>query len=384
MNIGLWNMMTSAPTQSSAPSQRRNRRAEQLIMVSTMALVAALASEGAAQAQTDAAPAAAPTAPAANAPPQALEEIVVTGAARGEKKFKAAYAITTINEQQVKELAPTGTADLLKTVPGVWVETTGGETNANIYIRGFPQTGNSAYLTLELDGVPLFAPSSISFMDNTNLFRLDDSVDHVETLIGGPGAIWGHGQAGATMNVIQKNGYDNPGGVIEATTGSGSLYRGDFYYGGKIADDWYASVGGFYRTDQGVRDTQFPSDQGGQIEATLTHTFESGGEVEFYGRVLDDSNAFFTDIPMLATGAGSNLKLSGFPGFNPLTATLDGNANRIATIDIGPNGQTTSMDMAQGDGAKLHTFGMTFKKTIGDWDIVNRADYSAGELPNVG
>lgn len=312
-----------------------------------------------------------------------LQEVVVTASARPEEKFRTSYAITTTSAEQIRDAVPNGTADLLKVVPGIWVETTGGETDANIYVRGFAGSGNSPFVTLELDGVPMFAPSSISFMDNTNLFRLDDSVDHVETLIGGPGAIWGHGQPGATMNVIQKNGKDNPGGIVRLTAGTGGLYRLDFYDGGQISDGWYGSVGGFYRTDRGVRDTQYPFDQGGQVEATLTHDFD-GGELTLYGRVLRDNNTFVTDIPMLAHGSGTGESLSAFPGFNPLTATFNNDSTRFTTLDVGPNGQTQTIDMAPGSGARLTTVGMTLKKSLSAWDLVNRADFTTGELPNVG
>ena len=293
-------------------------RRSQGTVASVVALLIALAGSDQARAQAPqpSAPKAAGTAQTSSekradprATPDVLQEIVVTASARPEEKFKASYAITTTSAEQIRDAVPNGTADLLKVVPGIWVETTGGETDANIYVRGFAGSGNSPFVTLELDGVPMFAPSSISFMDNTNLFRLDDSVDHVETLIGGPGAIWGHGQPGATMNVIQKNGKDDPGGSVRLTVGTGGLYRLDFYDGGQISDNWYGSVGGFYRTERGIRDTQYPFDQGGQVEATLTHTFD-GGELTFYGRVLNDNNTFVTDIPMLAHGSGTGISLS--------------------------------------------------------------------------
>jgi outer membrane receptor protein involved in Fe transport len=368
-------------------------RRSQGTIASVVALLIALAGSDQAGAQTPQSATSNSTATASTssqkradplAPQAVLQEVVVTASARPEEKFRTSYAITTTSSEQIRDAVPNGTADLLKVVPGIWVETTGGETDANIYVRGFAGSGNSPFVTLELDGVPMFAPSSISFMDNTNLFRLDDSVDHVETLIGGPGAIWGHGQPGATMNVIQKNGKDNPGGIVRLTAGTGGLYRADFYDGGQISDGWYGSVGGFYRTDRGIRDTQYPFDQGGQVEATLTHVFDGGGELTIYGRVLNDNNTFVTDIPMLAHGSGGNLSLSAFPGFNPLTATFNNDATRFITLDVGPNGKTQTVDMAPGSGARLTTLGMTLKKNLSDWDLVNRADYTTGELPNVG
>jgi hypothetical protein len=54
-----------------------------------------------------------------------LEAVVVTGTARreGVRKLEAGFSITTATEEQIKQAAPTSTADILKTVPGVFVET---------------------------------------------------------------------------------------------------------------------------------------------------------------------------------------------------------------------------------------------------------------------
>ena len=41
------------------------------------------------------------------------------------------------------------------------------------------------------------------------------------------------------------------------TYGSENLKRADAFYGFKVADGWYGSVGGFYRVSDGVRDPGF-------------------------------------------------------------------------------------------------------------------------------
>jgi outer membrane cobalamin receptor len=77
-------------------------------------------------------------APAAEATPQ---EIVVTGNTNreGQRKIDASYSISTASALQIREVQPTSTADLLKIVPGVWVESSGGQAGANVFIRGFPR-----------------------------------------------------------------------------------------------------------------------------------------------------------------------------------------------------------------------------------------------------
>ena len=62
-------------------------------------------------------------------------------------------------------------------------------------------------------------------------------------------------------------GTEAPSGNIGVTWGNEGMVRVDGFYGFKIADGWYGSAGGFYRSSDGVRNPQFPADQGGQFTA---------------------------------------------------------------------------------------------------------------------
>ncbi|HZD52387.1 MAG TPA: Plug domain-containing protein, partial [Woeseiaceae bacterium] len=85
-----------------------------------------------------------------------LDEIVVTGrsGASEQTKLEASYAITTKTEAEIREFAPLSATDLLKTVPGFWVEASGGESNGNVRARGIPLDG-FATIGLHEDGLPL-------------------------------------------------------------------------------------------------------------------------------------------------------------------------------------------------------------------------------------
>ena len=307
-----------------------------------------------------------------------LDEIVVTGVtnAKGERKQDAPFAITTVTEEALRDAAPSSTANLVKLVPGMWSEVTGGQSGPNVLVRGFPSGGDAPYVTFQLDGLPIYPVSTLSFMDNSTQIRLDDTVSRVEGTIGGPAVLWGAGQPGATMNLIQKNGMDNPEGSLRFTTGSGAEERVDGYYGGKVADGWYASLGGFYTTEKGVRDTQYPSDQGYQLEGTVTHPIDDG-KLQAYFRVTDTDTQFFTPIPLIASGSGSNTKISAYPGFDPLTATFFSNANRYVTFDTAP-GQSVSMDESRGRGVDTHLFGLDFDKSWKGFDFSNKLSYYGG------
>lgn len=312
-----------------------------------------------------------------NAVKQEVQQIVVTGVAGGgaKRKLDAGYAITTANEEQIKEANPTSTADLIKIVPGIYVEATSGQSGANMQIRGFPSAGDAPYVTLAVDGVPVFPQSSLSFMANDALFRMDDLVERVEATVGGPQSLFSNGQFGATMDFQLKTGSDTPEGSLRVTTGTGDLQRYDFYYSGKVADKWYGAVAAYYENDYGVRDPGFPAIDGGQISATLMRKLDDG-QLTFFLRSTSEDDAFYTSVPLLqnpTTGA-----LSAFPGFNPLTGTFEnGEIRQIAP----PGGETA--DLEKGRGLHGNLLGMNFEQKIDGWQVTDKAGYTNESIPTI-
>ncbi|WDS34701.1 TonB-dependent receptor [Pseudoxanthomonas sp.] len=309
-----------------------------------------------------------------------LDTVVVSGTAqfKGLRKRDTSFSITTATAEQMREAVPQSTADLLKITPGVWAEPSGGGTGANIFVRGMPSEGDAPFVTMQLDGAPLYPPPTLSFLENSTLFRLDDTVERMEVLRGGSSPIFSNGQAGITVNFIQKTGQDTPEGSVRLTTGSDSLQRIDVYAGGALGNGWYASAGGFFRKTDGVRDPQFDADKGGQFSATLSKRWDSG-DVTFYARHLDDNNAFYTPIPLISRNNGSDL--SSFPGLDAKTGTLLSNDFRHVTLPVGPNGETITRDLADGRGVNIDLFGGSLNWQAGDWTIADRFNVMGGDAP---
>src|SRR6202165_1458924 len=329
---------------------------------------------------TAAEPATAADASAANT--SSLDEIVVTGTAeaKGIRKLDASFSITTASLEEIRDVNPSSSADLLKIVPGIWAESSGGESGANIELSGFPGGGDAPYVTYQLNGSPVFPVPTLSFMENSSLFRLDESIERAEVLQGGPGVVFSNGQMGATANFILRQGTATPRGDLGITWGDEGMYRVDGFYGGPLATDWYMSVGGFYRYSSGVRGSQFPADDGGQLTATLTHTLEKG-TIMFLARELNYKNLFITDIPVTVTGTGNSQSVSGFPGFNPNTGTFAGSGLRGISVQETPTGAPVTADLSKGRGANLHTFGNDLDVQITDGiSLSNKLMYSAGDL----
>ncbi|MUI13227.1 TonB-dependent receptor [Massilia dura] len=309
-----------------------------------------------------------------------LQQVVVTGVATGGvRKLDSAFSITTATEEQLRQAAPSSTADILKLVPGVYAEATGGQSGANIEVRGFPSGSDSPFVSVQMMGNPIYPVPTLSFFEGSSAFRLDDTIERVEVLRGGPSTIFSNGQPGATMNFILKKGTDTPEGSIRFSTGTGELRRVDVFYGGKIADNWYGTIGGFYRNTNGVRDAGFPADKGTQLTATLTRKLDNG-EITFYARRTDDKNAFYTGVPLISSNEGRTI--SEFPGFDPLTGTLMSGEMRRFTVEAGP-GRTLNYDLGDGRGLKSTVFGIDFAQTIGGWNVSNKFNYFDGDLNTI-
>jgi iron complex outermembrane receptor protein len=324
------------------------------------------------------------TAPAAvpsDAVQKEIQQVVVTGvaSARGVRKLDSAFSITTASEEQLKQAAPISTADVMKLVPGAFAESTGGQSGANIQVRGFPSGSDSPFVSVQMQGNPLYPVSTLSFFEGSSAFRLDDTIERVEVLRGGPSTIFSSGQPGATMNFILKKGTDTPEGSVRFTTGTGELRRVDVFYGGKISDGWYGTIGGFYRNTHGVRDSGFPSDDGGQITATLTKKLDQG-EATFYVRRTDDKNAFYTGVPLISSNGGHTI--SEFPGFDPLKGTLMSNEMRRFTIEAAP-GKTLNYDLGDGRGLNSTVLGMEFDQNFNGWNVSNKFNHFDGKLNTI-
>lgn len=307
-------------------------------------------------------------------------EIIVTGTTLPERRLDAGLAITIASLARIHEVAPNNTADLLKLAPGIWAETTGGATGANVFVRGFPTTGDAPFLTLQLDGAPIYPPTELTFSENTTLFRVDDMIDRVEILRGGTGLIFSNGQPGAVMNFIQRRGTPDFGGGLRLTATDYGTRRADGYVTGPLAQDTVFAVGGFYRTSDGLRDTQFPADQGGQISANVTHHV-ADADITAYARYTRDRNAFYTGVPLMADGGGG---FSALPGFDPLKDTLIGRDTRYLSIETGP-GARLPVNLDEGRGLNLFLAGASI-----EWSpttrikVSNRFNVTTGYADTVG
>jgi len=312
---------------------------------------------------------------------ESLQEVVVTATAQGVKKLDASYNIVSASQADIAMANPASTAEIYKLSPGVWPEASGGQTGVNIDVAGFPLGGgDSPYFTTMVQGTPVYGSPNLSFMDNSSMFRMDDTVERVEIVQGGTSALFGPGQPGATSNFILRTGSEKATGSLGVTYGfegnGGSLYRVDAFESGKLTDGWYGSIGGFYRKGDGVRDPQYPSDIGGQLTATLKHDLDNGS-VMFWARTMHDKNQWVADFPYTVV----NGTIHTYPGFDQLNSTW--NSKQLQNVQIPDPGCNClrNDDISDGRGAELSYFGSELKEAFGNgWSISNNFIFDGGYL----
>src|SRR6202047_813921 len=108
-----------------------------------------------------------------------LSEVVVTATAGGQgiERQKASFSTTTLSSDDIHRLAPLNTAALLQGIPGVTVHSTGGEQGNNIFVRGFPSSGDAPYVTFQLAGSAVFDPPTVAWLGNADVIRIDEMID---------------------------------------------------------------------------------------------------------------------------------------------------------------------------------------------------------------
>ncbi|MDR7122667.1 TonB-dependent receptor [Rheinheimera soli] len=302
-----------------------------------------------------------------------IEQIVITGKASGIAGLRvdASYAITNVSAENIERLNPKSTAELFTLVPGVWSESSGGVAGANVFVRGFPGGGDAPFLTVQMQGVPIFPPPTLSFLENSSMFRLDETVDFMEALRGGSTPVISNGQPGLTTNFILKEGSEETEGLVKVSTSDYGLQRVDALISGELAEDLYFMMGGYVSSSQGIRDAGFNSEQGHQFTLNITKDLDNG-RINFYTRQTDDHGVWYLPTPLNVAGVDN-------------TYTQIGPNNRQATIEYGPNGESRSVDFGDGRGWKGSVSGGSVDLDLeNDWKLLYRFNYTQGDANTLG
>lgn len=299
-----------------------------------------------------------------------VEDVVVIGTAGGGiRRQDAAFAVTNLTSEAIDQASPASTADLFRLIPGVSAESSGGQNGANVFVRGYPSGGDAEFVTLQSQGVPFFPPATLSFLENSQLIRIDETLHRVEAVRGGTSSLFSSGQPGLTINFVQREGSDDFAGLAKLSTTDFGEVRADGLISGPLGDDTTFMVGGYYASGPGVRDPQFTAEKGGQITANIRHRFDNGSLMVF-GRYLNDHGQWLLPVPVVQDGD----KISEWSGFDAGTGTFAGNETRLSVLNDG-----STVDLADGRGADVKHFGANLDLDLSDnVSLRNRTSYLSG------
>lgn len=311
-------------------------------------------------------------APAATAVATPSDVVVVTGTAAKHTKVKASYSITTIDEDRLRMQAPTSVTEAMKSVPGFWVESSGGEASGNIRARGIPVDGFGSVTLLE-DGIPVQHDPSLGYLNADQAFRLDETIDRIEVVRGGPSAVFYTNAPAGAINFLSREIGDAPNGLLRYSMSNRGQRRVDLWYATPLADGWGIGAGGFYRVDNGVRSPGYHTNDGGQARLKLVKEVDHG-RITIDAKHLDDKVALFLAIPMRTYGDG---EIRALPGFDGNYGTVAGPDTRVVDMRMGDGG-TYRFDDTEGTHVRRDQLSLNLDKQLGgDWKLNESLRYSS-------
>ena len=240
-----------------------------------------------------------------------LNEVIVTAGVVPQTKLESPVAVTTLDSYEIQALGPLSMGELMKAIPGIYVESSGGEAGNNFLPRGIFGIGGMRYMTLEEDGLPVISESDMYFSDEENFVRPALWFSTIEGVRGGTSGIFVSNAAVATVNFIGREGGDRFQGENKLTIGNFGFLRNDLWFSGPLAQSTTFAIGGYYRLDNGIRSPGFVADRGGELFANIKHLFDNGkGYIKVSGKLMDDRTQFLLPIPL----SGSTTDPKQIPG----------------------------------------------------------------------
>ncbi len=319
---------------------------------------------------------------------EADKEVFSTGVAKGRDRLDSATSTSALRGSEAEKLGPRPLADILRSMPGLRVESGIGEGNANYTVRGLPlAAGGSKYMQIQEDGLPVIEFGDFFNFGADVFSRADFNLAQIETIRGGSASTFASDSPGGLINLISKTG-ETQGGAIQFTKGLDyGENRFDADYGGKLSDTLRFHVGGFYRWGEGPRDIGFTGYKGGQIKLNITKTF-SNGYIRINGKYLNDRSPTFAPYFFKLTGTDEKPVIANLPGFDiRKDSVLSPNIGPVVTLD-GKN-QLQRFPLADGMHPVSKSVGFEAQFDFGGWTLTDRARYSANSgdflrvFPNV-
>jgi len=307
---------------------------------------------------------------------ESLDLVIVTGVTNPRSKIESSVSVTTMQPVVIKQSAPRTTAEIFRTIPGIRSESSGGEGNSNIAVRGVPvSSGGSKYVQLQEDGLPVLMFGDMSFATADIFTRFDSNVARIEAIRGGSASTMSSNSPGAIINLISKTG-KTEGGSLGTNFGLDyNSFRTDFEYGAPIGEGLYFHMGGFYRVGEGMRETGFTANNGGQFKFNITKEFEKG-YVRLYAKHLNDKAVGYLPMPIAVSGTNSNPDWEDAPNFDATRGSLH-SSYLSQNAGLGPDGELRRSKVSDGMNPISTSLGFEASFELADgWKIKNNGRFS--------
>jgi outer membrane receptor protein involved in Fe transport len=301
-----------------------------------------------------------------------LDEIVVTGVLNPKSKLESSVSVSSVNTKQIDQAAPRATAELFRSIAGIKSESTGGEGNANITVRGIPvASGGGKFLQLHEDGLPVMQFGDVAFGNADIFLRYDQTVSRVEAIRGGSASTIASNSPGGIINFISKSGKIEGGSITQQIGVDYDDSRTDFEYGTPINETVSLHLGGFYRQGEGPRNTGYTSNIGGQFKANLTKEFEKG-QVRLYFKYLNDKAVGYLPMPVNVSGTNANPNWSSLSNFD-ISHDSQHSALFLDNLSIGADGERRRSNMMEGMRPIATSFGGEISFDLGnEWKLESK------------
>jgi len=314
-----------------------------------------------------------------------LDEVVVTSSSTAKSKMRSSVSVTDIDQEAVKDFGARTESEVLLLIPGIRTEATAGPGgNANISVRGLPiSSGGSKYVQIQEDGLPTVQFGDMMFSNNDYWTRFDNNVDSIQTLRVGSSSVYASHAPGAVINYMSKTGKEQ-GGSIGITKGLNfNETRVDGDVGGRISDDTYFHVGGYFRDGEGARQAAPGALHGYQVKANFTKEFNgTKGYVRLNLKALDETAP--TTPQTFLTATSTNGSLSNFGnarGFNGLYDSQYSKFNSTFPAMDPVTGQISQSSLTNGITSKSKSVGFEFHNELNNGFTVDnkfRVSQNAG------
>jgi outer membrane receptor protein involved in Fe transport len=305
-----------------------------------------------------------------------IDEIIITGVSNPKASVSSSISVSTLRLEQIEATAPRTTAEIFKQIPGIRTESSAGEGNTNISVRGVPlATGGSKYLLLQEDGLPVLQFGDIAFATQDQFIRADATLSRIEAVKGGSASILASNSPAGIINFISKDGRKEGGSITSSVGLDYRNLRTDVEYGTKIGNGLYMHVGGFYRQGEGPRNIGYLGNDGGQIKLNVTKDFSSG-YIKFYVKSLRDHTAGYMPMPMSVTGTNDSPTWGSVNGYDASYGALQTPLISSLTA-LNQANQPELVNVREGVTSNLNSIGSEFKVNLANnWSILGKSRFS--------